>query len=80
MGTWLLVPKEWGLQEIPQSLADELRRELLAPLHIQLSSPTKISFYLWGDASIFYSFRDEPVELMLNQKPVTLGPHRVLWR
>ena len=41
MGTWLLAPKELGLQEIPQSLADELRRELLAPLHIRLSSPTK---------------------------------------
>ena len=79
-GTWLLAPKELGLQEIPQALADALRRELLAPLDIQLSSPTKVSFYLWGDASVLYNFRDETVELVLNQKPVTLGPHRVLWR
>jgi hypothetical protein len=79
-GTWLLAPKELGLQEIPQALADALRRELLAPLDIQLSSPTKVSFYVWGDASVFYNFRDETVELVLNQKPVTLGPHRALWR
>lgn len=68
-----------GLPGIPQVLADELRRELLAPLGIQLSSPTKVSFYLWGDASVFYNFRDEPVELMLNQKPISLGAHRVLF-
>ena len=69
-----------GLAGIPQALADKLRGELLAPLGIQLSAPTKVSFYLWGDASFFYNFRDEPVELMLNQKPVSLGAHRVLWR
>jgi hypothetical protein len=69
-----------GLPGVPQVLADELRRQLLAPLGIQFSSPTKVSFYLWGDASVFYNFRDEPVELILNQKHISLGAHRVLWR
>jgi hypothetical protein len=69
-----------GLPGIPQSLADVLRRELLAPLGIQLNSPTKVSFYLWGDANVFHNFRDEPVELMLNEKAIRLGAHRVLWR
>jgi len=68
-----------GLPGIPQVLADELRGELLAPLGIQLSSPTKVSFYLWGDSSVFYNFRDEPVELKLNRKPISLGAHRVLF-
>ena len=37
-----------GLPGIPQVLADQLRRELLGPLGIQFSSPTKVSLsILW---------------------------------
>ncbi len=80
VGERLLPPKPRGLPEIPRELADELRGVLLAPLGLRLSSPTRVGFYLFGDAACLYNFRDRPVEVVLNGATLRLGPNRWLWR
>jgi hypothetical protein len=75
-----LPPRELGLPEIPQPLADALRAEVMAPLGVRLESPTKVGFYMFGDARAFYNFRDEEVEVRLNGKAVKLGANRLLWQ
>jgi len=77
---WVDAPKEMGLPDIPQALADELRRQFLLPLGIKLDGPTQVAFYLLGGARVFYNFRDRPVELRLNGDLIRLGPNRLQWR
>jgi hypothetical protein len=74
-----LAPAELGLPEIPQALADALREHILAPLHVRLEGPSKVGFYMFGDACAFYNFRDEPVRLRLNGRAIDLGANRILW-
>jgi hypothetical protein len=75
-----LPPRELGLPEIPQPLADALRGEVMAPLGVRLESPTKVGFYMFGDARAFYNFRDEDVVVRLNGKAIELGANRLLWQ
>jgi hypothetical protein len=74
-----LAPKELGLPEIPQPLADALRAELLAPLGIRLESPAKVGFYIFGDARALYNFRDEAVQVRLDRRAISLGANRLAW-
>jgi len=72
-------PKELGLPEIPQALADVLRAEVMAGLGVQLESPAQVGFYLFGDARALYNFRDEAVEVKLDRQAIKLGANRLLW-
>jgi hypothetical protein len=74
-----LAPKELGLPEIPQPLADALRAEVMAPLGVRLEGPAKVGLYLFGDARALYNFRDEEVEMRLDNRLVKLGANRVAW-
>ena len=56
---WLMPPNRLGLVEIDQPLIDSLRVDLLAPLKTSLSAPTKVGYYLLGDAKVLYNFRPE---------------------
>ena len=74
-----LAPKELGLPEIPQPLADALRAELMAPLAVRLEGPAKVGLYLFGDARALYNFRDEEVELRLDKRLMKVGANRLAW-
>lgn len=72
-------PKELGLPEIPQNLADALRAEVMAGLGVRFESPAQVGLYLFGDARALYNFRNEPVEVKLDRRAIKLGANRLLW-
>jgi hypothetical protein len=60
------------LLDLPREKADALRRPLLAPLGLELSAPTRVSLYLYGDVKlVLENFRDEPAELQLSVRRST---------
>ncbi len=69
-----------GLPEISQPLADALRGELMEPLKTSLVAPTKVAFYLLGDAKVLYNFHDQPVEVKLDGNAIQLPANGVVWR
>jgi len=79
VGEVLLPPKKRGLPDLPQHLADELRRVLLAPLGVRLSAPTRVALYLFDNDACLYNFLDRPVRVRLNGKSHDLGPNRLVW-
>ncbi len=79
-GEWLLAPKARGLPEIPQELADQLRKTLLGPLGIHLEAPAGVAFYLFDDARCLYNFRDQPVTLLLDGERFELGANQWRWQ
>ena len=74
-----LAPKELGLPEIPQEIADALRAQLIAPLGVRLESPAKVGLYLFDSGRALYNFRDEAVEVRLDGRVVKLGANRLAW-
>ena len=76
---WLMPPYRLGLVEIDQPLIDSLRAELLAPLKTSLSAPTKVAYYLLGDAKVLYNFRPEPLEVKLDGKVIQLPANGMVW-
>lgn len=76
---WLMPPNRLGLIDIDQPLMDALRRDLLAPLKTSLVAPTKVAYYLLGDAKVLYNFRPEPVEVKLDGKVIQLPPNGMVW-
>lgn len=78
-GEWLLSPKQRGLPELPQVVADELRRAFLTPLGVKLSAPPGVGLYLFDNASCLYNFRDEPAQVRFDGKRRTVLPHSFLW-
>ncbi len=77
---WLMPPYRLGLVEIDQPLMDSLRAELLAPLKTSLSAPTKVAYYLLGDAKVLYNFRPEPLEVKLDGKVIQLPANGMVWQ
>lgn len=67
VGEVLLPPKKRGLPDLPQPVADEVRRILLAPLDVRLSAPTRVALYLLGDEAWLYNFRPHPVRARLHK-------------
>ncbi len=65
-GEWLLAPKPLGLPAMPRDLIDELRRQLLAPLGVRFSAPTRVGLYLFDGIECIYNFRAEGVDISLN--------------
>jgi hypothetical protein len=68
------------LVDIDQPLIDSLRRDLLAPLKTSLVAPTKVAYYLLGDAKVLYNFRPEALEVKLDGNTVQLPANGLVWR
>ncbi len=79
LGEWLLAPLPRGLSRLPQAVADELRRELLAPLGIWIEAPTRVGVCLFQRAACLYNFQGTPVDVQLNGKNVVVPPHDWRW-
>ena len=73
-------PYRLGLPEIDQPLIDALRRDLLEPLKTSLVAPTKVAYYMLGDAKVLYNFRPEPVEVKLDGNVIQLPANGLVWR
>lgn len=65
---------------IAQPLADSLRRDMLEPLKTSLAAPSRVAFYMLGDARVLYNFRDEPVEVKLDGKAIQVPANGLVWR
>ncbi len=78
-GEWLLAPRRLGLPQIPQPLADTIRKNLLAPLGVELRAPSGVSFSLFGRDACVYSFRDEPVRIGFGSRTLDLPAHGLAW-
>jgi hypothetical protein len=78
-GEWLLSPKPRGLSELPQGVADELRRVLRLPQGVELSAPAGVGLHLFDGARCLYNFHDDPVRARLDGKELELPPHNVVW-
>jgi len=76
----LFPPLKLGLPYIAQPLTDSLRRELLEPLKTSLTAPSRVAFYMLGDAKVLYNFRDEPVEVKLDGNVIQLPANGLVWR
>jgi hypothetical protein len=79
-GEWLLAPKALGLPEIPQALADPLRREILADPGLRFEAPAGVSLHDIGENQVVYSFLDRAVVVRLNGVAIDLPPHGWHWR
>ena len=77
---WIFPPEKLGLPELPQPLADALRRDMLDPLKTSLTAPSKVAFYMLGDARVLYNFRDKPVEVKLDGKAIRVPANGLVWR
>jgi len=78
-GEWLLAPKELGLPEIPPTLADALRAELLPRIEVRFDAPAGVGLYLFGRARCLYNFRDTAVRTTLDGQTVDLAPNGWAW-
>lgn len=78
-GEWLLAPQLLGLPVIPQSLADPLRADLLAPLGVKFHAPSGVSLVLMGKAACVYSFLDQPATVQFGGESVQLPAHGWAW-
>lgn len=76
-GERLLAPKQLGWPEIPQALADELRKPLLAVLGIRLEAPARVAFYLLSGRRYLFNFRDEPVTVRVDGASLEISPNRL---
>ena len=76
----LFPPLKLGLPYIAQPLADSLRRDMLEPLKTSLAAPSRVAFYMLGDARVLYNFRDEPVEVKLDGKAIQVPANGLVWR
>jgi hypothetical protein len=77
---WLMPPNRLGLPEIDQASIDALRVDLLAPLKTSLVAPTKVAYYILGDAKVLYNFRPEPLEVKLDGAVIQLPANGLVWR
>jgi hypothetical protein len=77
---WLMPPNRLGLPEIDQPLIDALRRDLLEPLKTSLVAPTKVAYYMLGDAKVLYNFRPEALEVKLDGNVIRLPANGLVWR
>jgi hypothetical protein len=77
---YLLAPKPLGITRIPQSLADRLREELLAPLGCHFQAPPGVHLVLLGNSQCVYNYRDNPVRIQTGAEPIDLAPHAWVWR
>jgi hypothetical protein len=77
---YLLAPKLLGITKIPQSLADRLRGELLAPLGVEFHAPPGVQLVLLGNAKCVYSYLDTETRIQLGAETISLGPHAWAWR
>jgi hypothetical protein len=79
VGEWLLTPKELGLPQIPQQLADTIRASLLAPLCVDFRGPAGVQLVLIGDEACVYSFRDDATRIQLGNQTRVLPAHQLMW-
>jgi len=79
-GEVLLPPRPLGLSEIPDELANELRRTALEPLGLALAAPAGVACYLLGGAHCLYNFRDSEVEVTLNGEKLKLAANGWFWK
>ena len=68
-----------GLSELPQPVADEIRRVLRLPQGVALSAPAGVGLYLFDGARCLYNFRNETVRVRLDGKKLQLAPHGLVW-
>jgi hypothetical protein len=63
-----------SLLDLSQQELDQLRQPLLQPFETAFQAPTRVSLYLFEDRSwVIENFRDDPVEVQLNGKMLTLS-------
>ncbi len=77
-GEWLLAPKQLGLAELPEPVANELRRALLGSLGLHFEGPAGVGLYAFEADRCFYNFRDEPATVALAGGRLEILPHA--WR
>jgi hypothetical protein len=78
-GEWLLSPKPRGLSELPEALAQDIRRVLFTSLGVQFEGPSGVGLYLFRGARALYNFRDETVLVRSEGKSCALRAHQCLW-
>lgn len=74
-GEWLLAPKELPFMKMSQQEVDALRNNL----GVELSGPSDVAYYRFGNEEAFYSFRDRPSEMKLRGKKVRVPAHSFVW-
>jgi len=65
-GEWLLAPKPLGLCDLPEGLANELRRAVLGASGIAFEAPVGVGLYAFEGGGCLYNFRDESAAVRLN--------------
>lgn len=78
-GEWLLAPRALGISRIPAEVADELRREALAPLKVSFEAPAGVALHLFDAAACLYNFLPEPVEVRWRRESIRLEAHECRW-
>ncbi|MEN6603589.1 MAG: hypothetical protein ABFD86_14340, partial [Bryobacteraceae bacterium] len=73
-------PRPLGLSEIPDELANELRRTALDPLRLALVAPAGVAYYVLGGAHCLYNFRNSEVEVTLSGEKLKLAADGWFWK
>jgi hypothetical protein len=79
-GEHLLAPKPLGLIDLPRPVADELRRQILAPAGLNFSAPARVGLYAFDGLTCLYNFRDEAVQTQFNGSPWNLDANALACR
>jgi hypothetical protein len=72
-----------SLLDFSQQQIDPVRQDLLRPFKVVFQAPARVSLYLFKDKSyVVENFRDEPAEVQLNGKSLTIPSRAWLctWR
>lgn len=80
VGEVLLPPRPLALSELPEELANELRRLAAEPLGVSLDAPAGVAWYMLGGAHCLYNFRGSAVEVKLNGERVKLPANGWFWK
>jgi hypothetical protein len=80
VGEMLLAPQPLALSEIPEALANQLRRLALNPLGVALESPAGVVYYMLSGAHCLYNFQDRELDVVLHGNKVKLVANGLLWK
>ncbi len=79
-GEMLLPPRPLALSNLPEELANGLRRMALDPLGVQLEAPAGVAYYILGGAHCLYNFRDRELDVVFHGKKVKLAANGLFWK
>jgi len=76
---WLLAPRELGWSELPQVVADDLRRACWGSVLGYVEAPARVSVCLFAQGAAVHNFNATPAHFLVRGHLGQLAPHECRW-